>query len=303
MTMLNFPAIPAIPAVRALAITAWATLAALAGTSAHAQGSFGPYVPTPTVIVDRLLAFAEIRKDDYLIDLGSGDGRIVITAAKRYGASGHGIDIQEKLVSLANENALAAGVGDRVRFQQGDLFEADLGRASVITLYLLPSTITRLVPKLLAELKPGSRVVSHDYPLKPWPHERHTQFDLEEKRNISGTTLTVLYYYVVPAQVQGTWELRLPQATESAAASTTALRLAIEQTPERVTARAGAGNETTLLRNFSVKGEVVSFTLQRTGGAALSLTGKVDADVMGGSLVTPSGLQSWTARRLRADGK
>ncbi len=294
---------PARQALRAAVLAAWAALAASFANLTAAQGSFGPYVPTPTVIVERLLTFAEIKKDDYLIDLGSGDGRIVISAATRYGASGHGIDIQEKLVGLANENARAAGVGDRVRFQQGDLFQADLSRASVITLYLLPGTITRLVPKLLAELKPGSRVVSHDYPLKPWPHERHLSFDLEEKRKISGTTLTVLYYYIVPAQVQGIWEVRLPQAMASAGAAAGTLRLAIEQTAEGATARVLIGGETAPLRDFAVKGESVSFTLPRPGGAGLALTGKAAADSIAGTLATASGLQPWTARRIKADGK
>ena len=114
---------------------------------AMAQGSFGPYVPTPTVIVDRLLDMGAVTAKDYLIDLGSGDGRIVITAAKKFGASGHGIDIQEKLVAMANQNAAKEGVADRVKFMTGDIMEADLSRASVITTYLLPSTITKLVPK------------------------------------------------------------------------------------------------------------------------------------------------------------
>jgi SAM-dependent methyltransferase len=290
-----------VAAVTLVAVAALFAGAPLFGGAVWAQGSFGPYVPTPTVIVDRLLSLANIKNDDYLIDLGSGDGRIVITAARRYGASGHGIDIQEKLVSLANENAAAAGVAGRVRFQKGDLFEADLSPASVVTLYLLPGTITRLVPKLLAELKPGSRVISHDYPLKPWPHERHVQFDLEEKRRISGTTLTVLYYYVVPARVQGNWELRLPQAILSNAAPGGSVRLAIDQTAEGTTARASIGSEAVPVRDVSVKGEVVSLTLLRPGAAPLTLTGKANADSIAGELGTPAGTQPWSARRLTSD--
>ena len=176
---------------------------------AMAQGSFGPYVPTPTVIVDRLLDMGAVTAKDYLIDLGSGDGRIVITAAKKFGASGHGIDIQEKLVAMANQNAAKEGVADRVKFMTGDIMEADLSRASVITTYLLPSTITKLVPKFLAELKPGTRIVSHDYPISPLVHEKVVSFDLEEKVKISGTTLTVIYLYVIPARVSGEWNLNL----------------------------------------------------------------------------------------------
>lgn len=177
----------------------WRTVAALAfflaAGTAVAQGSAGPYVPTPWPIVDELLKLADIKKGEYLIDLGSGDGRLVITAAKRYGAQGHGIDIQADLVKKAEENAAAEGVADRVHFISGDLFLADLSRADVITVYLLPSIMDKLVPKLMKELKPGARVVSHDYPLEPWVYDKVLSFDFQEKLEISGTTRTVLYHY------------------------------------------------------------------------------------------------------------
>ena len=170
---------------------------------AHAQGSAGPYVPTPTVIVEELLKLADIKRGEYVIDLGSGDGRIVVTAAKRYGAQGYGIDIQPSLVELARENARREGVADRVRFIAGDLFDSDLSKADVITVYLLPSSVPLLVPKLMKELRPGARVVSHDYPLLPWVPEKVLSFDFEEKVMISGTTRTVLYRYVVPPRPAG----------------------------------------------------------------------------------------------------
>jgi ubiquinone/menaquinone biosynthesis C-methylase UbiE len=170
---------------------------------AHAQGSAGPYVPTPTVIVDELLKLADIKRGEFVIDLGSGDGRIVITAAKRYGASGYGIDIQESLVDLARQNARKEGVDARVKFVAGDLFNSDLSKADVVTVYLLPSTVPRLVPKLLKELRPGARVVSHDYPLEPWTPEKVLTFNFEEKVMISGTTRTVLYLYIVPPRAAG----------------------------------------------------------------------------------------------------
>jgi len=169
-----------------------------ASAPAYAQGSGGPYVPTPTVIVDELLKLADIKRGEFIIDLGSGDGRIVVTAAKRYGASGYGIDIQPSLVELARESARKEGVSDRVSFVAGDLFESDLSKADVVTVYLLPSTVPKLVPKLLKELRPGARVVSHDYPLEPWVPEKVLSFNFEEKVMISGTTRTVLYRYIVP---------------------------------------------------------------------------------------------------------
>src|SRR4051812_253845 len=165
---------------------------------AMAQLNAGPYVPTPWPILDEMLKLADIKKGEYLIDLGSGDGRLVIEAAKRYGAQGHGIDIQEPLVKLATENADKEGVSDRVRFVAGDLFQADLSRADVITVYLLPSIMNKLVPKLVKELKPGTRIVSHDYALEGMQYDRVLNFDFKEKLEISGTTTTVLYHYTVP---------------------------------------------------------------------------------------------------------
>jgi len=177
---------------------------------AEAPINAGPYVPTPTVIVAELLKMGDIKPTDTVLDLGSGDGRLVITAAKQYGARGWGIDYQEHLVRLANDNARKEGVADRVKFIGGDLFKADMRDATVVTLYLLPGTVTKLIPKFLAELKPGTRIVSHDYPLSPWQHERVAQFEFEEKVKISGTTRTVLYRYVVPAAVEGEWDVKFP---------------------------------------------------------------------------------------------
>jgi ubiquinone/menaquinone biosynthesis C-methylase UbiE len=182
---------------RLLLACLYGLLACISG-AAYAQGSAGPYVPTPAPIVDELLKLLDPKAGEYLIDLGSGDGRIVITSAKRFGTPGHGIDIQSSLVELARRNAREQGVADRVNFVHGDLFASDLSRADVVTIYLLPSIMPRLVPKLQAELKPGVRVVSHDYALDPWKPERVLTFDFEEKLMISGTTRTVLYLYVVP---------------------------------------------------------------------------------------------------------
>lgn len=172
----------------------------------------GPYVPTPWVIVDEMLKAAEIRADDVVYDLGSGDGRLVITTAKRFGARGVGIELKPELVELADGGAKKEGVADRVKFIQGDLFETDIREASVVTLYLLPQFVTRLVPRFRAELRPGSRIVSHDYPLLPWPPDKEISMDVPEKENISGMTLTHIYYYVVPARIGGLWELSLPRA-------------------------------------------------------------------------------------------
>jgi SAM-dependent methyltransferase len=131
------------------------------------------YVPTPQPVVDAMLDLAAVTAKDVVYDLGSGDGRIVITAAKKYGASGVGVEIDPALVRQARENAVAAGVADRVRFVQQNLFSTNLRPASVVTLYLLQSINERLRPKLVRELKPGARVVSHVFNMGPeWPPDK-----------------------------------------------------------------------------------------------------------------------------------
>ncbi|MBC7945987.1 MAG: methyltransferase domain-containing protein, partial [Burkholderiales bacterium] len=122
-----------------------------------------PYVPTPEAVVEKMLEVAKVGPKDVLYDLGSGDGRIVITAAKKYGATGVGVDIDPERITEAQFNAKAAGVTDKVTFREGDLFEMDLSKATVVTLYLLPSINLKLMPKLFAELKPGTRIVSHSF--------------------------------------------------------------------------------------------------------------------------------------------
>lgn len=136
------------------------------------------YVPTPQPVVEAMLELAQIKRTDVVYDLGSGDGRIVITAAKKYGASGVGLEIDPALVKRARENAAAAGVSNRVRFVTQNLFSADLSKASVVTLYLLQSINERLRPKLVRELKPGTRIVSHVFNMGPeWPPEKTVMVD------------------------------------------------------------------------------------------------------------------------------
>lgn len=131
-----------------------------------------PYVPTPQEVVDRMLKVAAVGANDVVYDLGSGDGRFVITAAKKYGAQGVGIEIDPKRIEEARANARDAGVTELVEFRQGDLFKADIGEATVVTLYLLPSVNVKLRPKLFEELAPGTPVVSHDFDMGDWEPER-----------------------------------------------------------------------------------------------------------------------------------
>ncbi len=150
-----------------------------------------PYVPTPTAVVDRMLSMAKVGKRDLLYDLGSGDGRIVITAAQKYGARGVGYDINPQRIKESNENARKAGVTNRVRFEQQDLFEADLSSATVVTLYLLPDVNLKLRPKLFRDLRPGTRVVSHNYHMGDW------QADEVAEVEVKGTKHYV-YFWIVP---------------------------------------------------------------------------------------------------------
>ena len=158
----------------------------------------GPYVPTPQLVVERMLELATVGPGDTVYDLGSGDGRLVIEAAKRHGARGIGIERDADLVERSRAAAAEARVADRVQFLRGDIFEADLRQASVVTLYLLPAMMLRLSPKLRAELPAGARIVSHDFPLEDWPQERMVQFESEEKEANLGTGATQLFLYRAP---------------------------------------------------------------------------------------------------------
>jgi tRNA G37 N-methylase Trm5 len=150
-----------------------------------------PYVPTHEALVEEMLKMAKVGKNDMLYDLGSGDGRIVITAAKKYGTRGVGYDLDPERVSEARENARKAGVMDRVRFEQQDIFTARIADATVVTMYLLPDVNLRLRPKLLSELKPGTRIVSHNYDLGDWKPLQRKEMD------VTGVSHT-LYLWVVP---------------------------------------------------------------------------------------------------------
>ena len=163
-----------------------------------------PYIPSTRLNVDEMLRLADVRPGDVVYDLGSGDGRVVITAAKEWGARGVGVEIDGKLVAASRENAKREGVAERVSFREGDVFKADLRDATVITMYLLTSLVERLQPKLYAELRPGTRIVAHDYGFAGWKPDRTV--------NVSKS----FHLYVVPARVAGRWRVSvaLPKARE-----------------------------------------------------------------------------------------
>jgi precorrin-6B methylase 2 len=196
------------PALRTLFVGA----CLLVATAAAAQTQTKPFeptvgqagkdvvwVPTPQALVDRMLDLAKLTPQDFLIDLGSGDGRTVITAAKR-GARALGIEFNPDMVELSKKNAAAAGVTERATFERGDLFEADLSKAQVITMFLLPSINMKLRPKLL-ELKPGTRIVSNSFTMEDWA--------ADEQANVTEncTSWCTALLWIIPAKVHGTWQM------------------------------------------------------------------------------------------------
>jgi hypothetical protein len=186
------------------AAVAGLVLAVVASTQARAQlQEEVPFITTPDAVTLAMLELAQVGAADHVIDLGSGDGRIVITAAKRFGASGLGVEIVPDLVQRSRTNSQRAGVAARTEFREQDLFATELGRASVITMYLLPDVNLQLRPRLLA-LAPGTRIVSHDWDLGDWTPDRTLTIEVPDKP-IGREKLSRVHLWTVPAQVQGRW--------------------------------------------------------------------------------------------------
>ena len=168
-----------------------------------------PFVVSPDAVVERMLYLAQPRAGERLVDLGSGDGRIVIEAAKRFGARGLGVDLDPRLVELSRENAKRVGVEALASFEVRDLFETDLRGVNVVTMYLLPEVNLKLVPRLLAQLKPGARIVSHDYDLGPWPFDEMIELALAEKM-VGPLGRSRIFLWVVPGDARGKWVSEMP---------------------------------------------------------------------------------------------
>jgi hypothetical protein len=163
-----------------------------------------PFITTPDEVVERMLELAGTRADDLVADLGSGDGRIVITAARKYGARGLGIELDDKLAELSRQNAARAGVSERVRIVQADVLLANFSQASVVTVYLLPELIGQLQPRFIDELQPGTRIVSHSFRMAGWRPDRMETIRGVKPHFGQGDEST-LYLWVVPANARGTW--------------------------------------------------------------------------------------------------
>jgi len=277
-----------------------ALAAALAAGGAHGQAKdkapvdAGPYVPSPQSVVADMLKMADIGPKDYVVDLGSGDGRIVLTAAKVFGASGFGVEIKDNLVKESNEAARIQGVADRVKFITADLFKTDISKATVLTMYLLPNTVNMLKDKLLGELKPGTKILSHDYPLSGWIPERYVQMDLEDKVAISGVTTTLIYLYMVPAKVGPTWTATLPAELSKAP-----VRLSLRQQVTRVSGTARVGGRDVSVEEGKLRGEKLSFRLG-LGGKDYEFSGTVKGDAIVEGTVAGGGTKaSWTASLVK----
>jgi hypothetical protein len=247
----------------------------------------GPYVPSPQSVVSDMLRYAEVSDRDFLIDLGSGDGRIVLTAAKVFGARGFGVEIKDELVKKANQSAKEQGLAERVRFLKQDLFKTDISQATVITMYLLPNTVNMLKDKFMAELKPGTRIVSHDYPLTGWIPEKYVHMDLEDKVQISGVTTTLIYVYIVPAKVAGNWTVRMPPAISNAPAT-----LSLRQQLTRVSGSAHINGREVPLEDVVLRGDKVSF---RLAGRKGEFTGQVRGKAIEGMFESGGNKSAWSA--------
>jgi hypothetical protein len=270
--------------------------ALLMTTASHAEDlapskDAGPYVPSPQSVVSDMLRYAEVGPKDFLIDLGSGDGRIVRTAAKVFGARGFGVEIKEDLVRQANEAAAREGIAERAKFYQRDLFKTDLSQATVVTMYLLPDTVNLLKDKFLAELRPGTRIISHDYPLTGWMPEKDRVFDLQEKVAISGVTTTILWLYIVPAKVEGRWGLQLPAGMSE--------RPAVLDLKQNITSVHGwlhmDGDEVPL-QAVKLRGDRLSFQL---AGRKAQFSGQVKGAAIEGTVKAGRVRGPWSAKLAR----
>ena len=275
-----------------------AALPALLTAAALAQEGQGDvvYVPTPQIVVDEMLKMAKVGPNDFLIDLGSGDGRIVITAAKRYGTRGFGVDLDTYLLKMANAGAQKEGVTDRVRFVEENLFETDLSQATVITSYLLPEMNAKLRPKILA-LPPGTRVVTHDYHMGEWDADQEKVLIVPEK-TVGDPGKSYVYLYIVPAVVAGTWESQVAGGREKASYS-----FKFEQEFQEVSGVARVGGRDIRLPMFKLNGDQVAFTLTapvKGKPVAHRFSGSIKGDTIEGTM-TPVGAGQpplpWTAKR------
>jgi hypothetical protein len=234
------------------------------------------WVPTPDEVVDRMLTMAQLGPNDFHMDLGSGDGKIVIAAAKR-GAKALGIEYNPDMVKLAQDNAQKAGLAERAQFRRADIFQTDFSQASVITLYLLPALNMKLRPQLLA-MRPGTRVVSHSFTMEDW-----------EADEISSMDGRRAYFWVVPANVMGNWTLE---------ANSQRLDLALEQTFQKINGTLGLAPIQAGLRDTRLRGPFIQFSYVGQDGVRRDFNGRVNGPKMEGSFRDEKGGEGkWSAAK------
>ncbi|WP_119680480.1 SAM-dependent methyltransferase [Indioceanicola profundi] len=261
------------------AVMLLAGLAALASGPAAAQYDV-PYVPTPQPVVDAMLEMGEVSGDDYLIDLGSGDGRIVVTAASRFGTPGMGVDMNPVRIQESNANAEAAGVTDKVEFKQQDLFKTDISKATVLTMYLLPQVNLRLRPVILDTLEPGTRVVSHAFDMGDW--------EPDETRTVDGKRIM---RWIVPAKVNGAWRLEDGERTSI---------VTLNQRYQKVAGQARDEDASSVgVGDGRLDGRTINLTVTGRDGTVREYRGEVEGDRMSGK--TADGTE-WTAERIEGGG-
>ena len=263
---------------------------------AFISGAFGQYdvryEPTSYEIVDQMLELANVTGDDILYDLGCGDGRIVITAAKRFGTRGTGIDIDPVRIKESTENATKAGVIGSVRFIQQNLFETNISDATVVMLYLLPRVNIRLRPKLFHDLKPGTRIVSHEHYMGEWLPDQKLELE-------SGARIHDVYFWILPANVSGTWEWTMSPGDEELQ-----YKLNLNQKFQQVTGYLTSRGTTNQINNMTLEGNRIQFTLEdntRSQYVNYIFDGLVDGNSIEGTLLLKTSANSresrWSAKR------
>jgi len=264
-----------------------------------------PYVPTPEKVVEEMLKMADVQKDDVLYDLGCGDGRIVITAALTKGCQGIGIDIDPQRIKESRQNAIDAGVENKVEFLLQDLFETDISRASVVTLYLLSSVNLRLRPILFRDLKPGTRIVSHDFTMDDWEPHKSIELEVETPDNENFYTDSYwdrhnVYFWIIPANVTGIWTW-----TMDAGSKKKDYALNLDQNFQEIegTALEGSRSIPLAIPEGHIIGDKLKFVLERKVDGQterLHFEGKVKGHSVEGNMTIeeqPDSSKKWKAKR------
>lgn len=252
--------------------------------------SGGPFVPTPQQVVDQMLQIAGVNQRDFVVDLGSGDGRIVLTAAQKYRARGMGVDIDERLVEFSNLRARKQGLDGLVWFRQQDVLQTRISEATVLTLYLLPEMMRALQQRIYADLKPGARVVSHDFQFDGWLPDRSVTVELEEKYHITGKWQSSVHLWIVPAKVEGEWQV----ATGGAGSKPFSMTLRQQHQSVKGSLQ-GSGHAL----EGRLEGDQIHLKLPAArGGAASEYRGTVEGEKMQGKGMVNGKAVTWTATRI-----